>query len=146
MTVAHLLEGLVALLHLLFESLLLEGDLTGLLKVLFTNFLLSRLKLRDIGVVALLHILMCALKDGILLEGGDGLILLNTTESSLGIVDAAAEVNSTVYGTVILTSLTLVEVQPVGVGNSQESKKGNKNLGRSKMGKGLLYQLSLIHI
>ena len=91
--------------------------------------------------MALLNILVSALKNGILLEGGDGLILLNTTESSLGIVDAAAEVNSTVYGTVILTSLTLVEVQPVGVGNSQESKKGNENLGRSKMGKGLLYKI-----
>ena len=40
LTIAHLLSWLVALSHCLVESFLLEGDLTGLLKVFFANFFL----------------------------------------------------------------------------------------------------------
>jgi len=42
LTIANLLKRLVAFLHCLIESLLLEGDLAGLLKVFLTDFLLSR--------------------------------------------------------------------------------------------------------
>ena len=94
LAVADLGDGLVALLHGLVESLLLEGDLAGLLKILLTHFLLGSLKLRHIGVVALLNILVGALKDGILGEGGDGLLLLNTAEAGLGVGLAAREVDS----------------------------------------------------
>jgi len=40
LTIAHLLSWLVALSHCLVESFLLEGDLTGLLKVFFANLFL----------------------------------------------------------------------------------------------------------
>ena len=42
LTVAHFLCGSVTLSHCLIESLLLEGDLTGLLKVFFANLLEKR--------------------------------------------------------------------------------------------------------
>ena len=42
LAIANLLKGLVAFLHSLVESLLLEGDLAGLLKVFLANLLLSR--------------------------------------------------------------------------------------------------------
>jgi len=41
LAIANLFNGPVAFLHGLIESLLLEGDLTGLLEVLLTNLLLS---------------------------------------------------------------------------------------------------------
>ena len=94
LAVADLLQGLVALLHSLIECLLFEGDLAGLLKILLTHFLLGSFKLRHIGVVALLNILVGALKDGILGEGGDGLLLLDTAEAGLGVGLAAREVDS----------------------------------------------------
>ena len=105
LAVADLLQGLVALLHGLVESLLLEGDLAGLLEILLTHFLLGSLKLRHIGVVALLNILVGALKDGILGEGGDGLLLLDTAEAGLGIGLAAREVNSSLDSSVLLPAL-----------------------------------------
>jgi len=61
LTVAHLLSWPVALSHCLVESLLLESDLTGLLKVFFTNLLLRRLEFCDISVVTLLGVLVSAL-------------------------------------------------------------------------------------
>jgi len=105
LTIADLLQGLVALLHGLIESLLLEGDLAGLLKILLAHFLLGRFKLRHIGVVALLNILVGTLEDGILLECGDGLILLNTTEAGLGICLAAREINSSLDSVPLLPAL-----------------------------------------
>jgi len=42
LTIANLLNGPVAFLHSLIESLLLEGDLTGLFEVFLTNLLLGR--------------------------------------------------------------------------------------------------------
>ena len=103
--VADLLEGLVALLHGLVESLLLEGDLAGLLEILLTHFLLSSLKLCHIGVMALFDVLVGALEDGILLESGDGLLLLNTAEAGLRICLAAREVNSSRGCLVLLPAL-----------------------------------------
>ena len=107
LAVTDLLQGLVALLHGLVESLLFEGDLAGLLKIFLTHFLLGRLKLRHIGVVALLNILVGALKDGILGESGDGLLLLDTAEAGLGICLAAREVNSSLDTSVLLPALPL---------------------------------------
>merc|ERR1712086_832589 len=70
LTIAHLLLGPVALVHRLVVSLLLEGDGAGFFKVLFTNFFLRRFKLSNISVVALLRVLVGALQDGLLLQGG----------------------------------------------------------------------------
>ena len=106
LAVAHLLHRPVALLHSLIEGLLLEGDLTGLLKVLLTHLLLSRGELRDIGVVALLHILVGALKDGILLKRSNFLQFIYTAEVSGWISDTVTEVHSTRYSTIVLTSST----------------------------------------
>ena len=86
--------GLVALLHRLIEGLLLEGDLTALLKVLLADLLLGRLELGHIGEVALLGVLVGALQDGILLEGGHLLLLVDTAEASVGVILAGAEVNA----------------------------------------------------
>ena len=61
LSVAHLLCGSVALPHSLVEGLLLESDLTGLLKVLFANLFHGRFKLSNISVVALLGVLVGAL-------------------------------------------------------------------------------------
>ncbi len=94
LAIAHLNKGPVALLHILFDSLLLESDLTALLKILLTHFLLSRVELCDIGVVALLNILVGTLKDGILLQGGYSFFLLHTAEASVGVSLAAAEVDA----------------------------------------------------
>jgi len=104
LTIANLLEWPVAFLDGLIESLLLEGDLTSLLEVLLANLLLSRRELCDIGVVTLLNILVCAFKDGVLLDGLDGLFLLNTAESSLGIILAGTEVYSSLNLHTILAS------------------------------------------
>ncbi len=59
--VAHFGQGPVALLHILLKGLLLKGDLARLLKVFLANFLLGRLELCDVSVVALLHLFMGAL-------------------------------------------------------------------------------------
>ena len=69
MAITNLDKRLVALLHSLTGGLLLEGDLTALLKVLLTDLLLSRVENCDVGVVALLHVLVGALQDGILGQG-----------------------------------------------------------------------------
>ena len=71
---------------------------------------------------------MGALKDGVLLEGGHGLLLLNTAKAGLRVIDTGTEINSTVDLAVVLTSLAFVEAQPIGIGNSQKSKEGNKYL------------------
>lgn len=141
LTVAHLDQRPVALFHLLINSLLFESDLTGFLKVFIANLLLCSLKLCDIGVMTFLNILMGALKNGILLESGNGLFLLNTTESSLRIIDASAEVNATIDITVVLTTLSVPEVQSIGIGNGKQSEKGNKDLRREKKSTFSLFQL-----
>jgi hypothetical protein len=84
---------------------LFEGDLARLFKVFFANLLLSSRELCDIGVVALLNILVCALKDGIFLKGLDSFFLLNAAESSLSIILASAEINSSLDFNTILAAL-----------------------------------------
>ena len=61
LAIAHLLHWGVALLYRLVVGLLLESDGTDLLKVLLTHFLLRGGELGDVGVVALLHVLVSAL-------------------------------------------------------------------------------------
>ena len=94
LTITHLLGGLVALSHCLVKCLLLEGDLTGFLEVLFANLFLGRLELGDVCVVALLSVLVGALKDGVLLQGGDLFSLLNTAQPGVRVCCAATEVDT----------------------------------------------------
>jgi hypothetical protein len=109
LTIANLLKRLVAFFHGLIESLLFEGDLARLFKVFFANLLLSSRELCDIGVVALLNILVGALKDGIFLKGLDSFFLLNTTESSLRVILASTEVNSSLdFNTILATPSELL--------------------------------------
>ena len=126
LSIAHLLKRLVALLHGFIESLLLERDLAGLLKVLFTHLLLGGLELGDVGVVALLHILVCALKNGILLQRGDGLLLLNAAETGVGIGDAAGEVDAAGDLNLVATELT-ANAEAVAV-DGGHGEGGDKNL------------------
>ena len=93
LTIAHLLQGPVALLHLLLNGLLLERDLTGLLKVLLTNLLLSGLKLCNICVMALFDIFVSTLEDGLLFQRLHLLFFQDTPLASLGVEDSIAEVN-----------------------------------------------------
>merc|ERR1719264_711536 len=93
LTVANLLNWLVALFHCLIVSLLLECDRALLLKVLLADFLLAGGELGDIGVVALLHVLVGALQDRLLLQAGHRLLLLDAAEAGLWIFLAAAEVD-----------------------------------------------------
>ena len=95
LAIANLLKGLVAFLHSLVESLLLEGDLTSLFKILLANLLLSWRELCDVGVVALLDILVGAFQDGVFLESLHGLLLLNTAKAGFSVILAAAEINPT---------------------------------------------------
>ena len=115
MSIANLFKGLVTLLHSLVESLLLEGDLAGFLKVLLADFLLGRGELCDVGVMALLNILVCAFKDGILLDGLDGLLFLNAAESSVWVILACTEVNSALsFTSVLASSAEFVSAGPGG--------------------------------
>ena len=70
LAIAALDQRLVALLDLFLLGLLFEGDLADLLKVLLADLFRSGLKLSHISVMALFNLLMCALKDGIPLQGG----------------------------------------------------------------------------
>merc|ERR1719438_485386 len=97
LTIAHLLHWLVALLHFLVVSLLLECDAALLLKVLFANLFLAWCELSHVGVVALLHVLVGALQDGLLLKAGHGLLLLNTAQASLSIFYTSTEVNPALH-------------------------------------------------
>ncbi len=93
LTIADLVQRLVALFHILINCLLLESNLAGLFKILLTNLLLGRRELGDIGVMTLLYILVCALKNGILLERSNSLFLLNAAKSSVGIGLTTGEIN-----------------------------------------------------
>ena len=95
LAIANLFNGPVAFLHSLVESLLLEGDLTSLFKILLANLLLSWRELCDVGVVALLDILVGAFQDGVFLESLHGLLLLNTAKAGFSVILAAAEINPT---------------------------------------------------
>ena len=133
-SIANLLQGLVALLHRFIICLLLERDLAGLLKVLLTHLLLSRLKLRHIGVMALLNVLVCALEDGILLECGDRFLLLDAAESRLRVRLAAAEVDSSSDGAALLSTLPaeLVEaaVEPPALAKAHLVSRGERGAGQ----------------
>jgi len=94
LTIAHLLNRFVTLLHSLIECLLFEGDTAELLKVLLTHLLLTGFELSDVGVVTLLCVLVSALQDGLLLNAGHCLLLVHTAESSLLVRDTPTEVNS----------------------------------------------------
>merc|ERR1712123_104547 len=104
LTIAHLLNRFVAFLHRLIECLLLESDGALLLKVLFTNLLHGRFKLSNVSVVALLSVLVGALQDGLLLQGGDCLLLVHAAQSSIWICDAAAEVNASRDSGILLSA------------------------------------------
>ena len=132
--IADLLQGLVALLHCFIIGLLLERDLAGLLKVLLTHLLLSRLELCHIGVMALFNVLVCALKDGILLERGDRFLLLDAAESRLRVRLAAAEVDSSGDGAALLSTLPaeLVEaaVEPPALAKAHLVSRGERGAGQ----------------
>merc|ERR1712203_118103 len=105
LTIAHFLCGSVTLSHCLIESLLLEGDLTGLLKVLLTDLLLTGFELGNICVVALLCVLVCALQDWLLLQTCHRLLLLDTAEPSLPVLLTVAEVDPPCRCGVLLPSV-----------------------------------------
>ena len=90
---ADLHQGSVALLHCLVLRLLGEGDGAGLLEVLLADLLLAGLELGDIGVVALLRVLVGALQDGILLQAGHLGHLVHAAEPGVGVRHAPAEVH-----------------------------------------------------
>ena len=93
-SIADFFDWLVAFFDSLIECLLLESDLTSLLKVFLANLLLRSIKLCDVRVVTLLQVLVGALKDGVFLKRCHLLILLDAAEASLGIRLAAGEVNA----------------------------------------------------
>ena len=51
--------------------------------------------------MALLHVLVGALQDRLLLQAGHGLLLLNTAEAGLGVLLAAAEVDPALLDKII---------------------------------------------
>jgi len=104
LTVAHLLNRGVTLSHSLIKSLLLESDGTGFLKGLITDLLLRWGELGDVGVVALLRVLVGALQDRILLNTCDSLLLVYTAEAGFSILLTATEVNASRDGTPLLPS------------------------------------------
>ena len=102
LAVTNLLNWFVTLSDGLIESLLLEGDLTRLLEVLLADLLLGRFELGDVGVVALLDVLVGALQDGLLLQSGDGLLLLDAAEPRLWVLHTATEVEPALDGILLL--------------------------------------------
>jgi len=104
LTIANLLNWFVAFVDSLIESFLLEGDGTGLLKVLLTHLLLTWFELGDIGVVALLCVLVGTLQDGFLLQAGHCLLLVNTAKTSVRVGDTVTEVHSSSNSTLLLSS------------------------------------------
>lgn len=104
--VANLFDRFVAFLHRLVEGLLLEGDLARFLKVLFAHFFLGGVELREVGVVALLDVLVGALQDRILLERGDLLVFFDAAEAGVRIVLTAGEVDPALDFVVVLPAGT----------------------------------------
>ena len=76
------------------DGLLAEGDLAVLLEGLGALLLLRGAELRDVGVVALLYLLVDALQHRLLGQRLDG-VLLDDAESSIGGPRGLAEVNTT---------------------------------------------------
>ena len=102
LAVTDLLYRLVALPYGLVKGLLLEGDLAGLLEVLLANLLLGRFELGDVGVVALLDILVSTLQYRLLLQSCDLLLLLHAAQSRLGVLHTAAEVEASLHALLLL--------------------------------------------
>ena len=94
LAVTDLLYRFVTFLNGLVESFLFERDGTQFLEVLLADFLLTWFELRDVGVVALLGVLVRALQDGILLQTGHRLLLVHAAEPRLLVRDAASEVDT----------------------------------------------------
>ena len=94
LAIANLFQRLVAFLDGLIDSLLLEGDLTGLFKVLLANLFLSGSELCDISVMAFFDIFVGTFQNGIFLDGFDGFFLLHAAQTGLGIVNTATEIDS----------------------------------------------------
>ena len=98
----NLHQRAVTFLHRLIPRLLHEGDGTFLVERLLADFLPARFELSDVGVVTLLGVLVSALQDRLLLQGGDGLLLVNTAEPCLGVLLTRAEVHPPGDGGVLL--------------------------------------------
>merc|ERR1719481_263297 len=94
LTIAHLLNRFIAMLYSLIECLFLKCYLALLLKSLLTNLLHRRFKLSNIGVVALLSVLVGTLKYWFLLQGAHRLSFLNTTKPSFRICGTTSKINS----------------------------------------------------
>ena len=62
--------------------------------MIFTDLFLAGGELGDVGVVALLDVLVGALQDGLLLQAGHCLLLLHAAQPGVGVLLAAAEVNA----------------------------------------------------
>jgi hypothetical protein len=109
---ASLDQRSVALFDRFSHGHLFKGDLALFLKVLFTDLFLGRCKLCDIGVMALFHLLVGALQDGVLGYAGD-LLLLHDTTHAIVLHFTAAKVNSALDGniaSIVLTALSLLSV------------------------------------
>ena len=59
-----------------------------------THLFLAGGELGDVGVVALLDVLVGALQDGLLLQAGHRLLLLHAAQAGVGVLLAAAEVDA----------------------------------------------------
>ena len=124
LAVTNLLYRFVTFPHSLVESLLFEGDGTSLLKVLLADLLLCRLKLGDVGVVTLLHVLVSALQDWLLLQGGHLLLLLHTAQAGLRVLHAAAEVEASLDLLLSPGPSQLLGVQPDKVSGGEGDGEG----------------------
>ena len=68
------------------------------------DLLLAGGELGDVGVVALLHVLVGALQDGLLLQAGHRLLLLHAAQPGLGVLLAPAEVDTALDGDLLILS------------------------------------------
>ena len=128
LAVTDLLYRFVTFPHSLVESLLFEGDGASLLEVLLADLLLGRLELGDVGVVTLLHILVSALQDRLLLQGGHLLLFLHTAEPGLGVLHTPAEVEASLDLLLSAGSSQLFGVQTDKVGGD-EGEEGGEDEG-----------------
>ena len=128
LAVTDLLYRFVTFPHSLVESLLFEGDGASLLEVLLADLLLGRLELGDVGVVTLLHILVSALQDRLLLQGGHLLLFLHTAEPGLGVLHTPAEVEASLDLLLSAGSSQLFGVQTDKVGRD-EGEEGGEDEG-----------------
>ena len=94
LTIANFLYWSITLPHCLIERLLFKCDGAFLLKVFITHFLWHGAKFGNIGVVALLRVLVCALQDRLLLQAGHRLLLVDTAQPGLWFGLTACEVNT----------------------------------------------------